>query len=118
MTGRNAAPGGQPQSGGIGVCALVERAFQYRGDITVWTHEGDSLTGYLFNRNTRVDEPFVQLFETDSGREISIPYHNIADIQFTGRDAASASVKHFEDFQRQRESSSHPDPQADRARAK
>ena len=115
MTSRDAAPGGQPQSSGVGVCDLVERAFQYRGDVTVWTHEGGAVTGYLFNRNTRVDEPFVQLFATGSGEEIVVPYRNIADIQFTGRDAASASVRHYEDFQRQRESPSRPDPPADRA---
>lgn len=115
MTSADAAPGGQPHCAAIGVWALVERAFQYRGDVTVSTHEGGSVTGFLFNRNTRVEEPFVQLFETDSGQEIVVPYHEIADIGFTGRDAASASVSHFEDFQRQRESPSRADPPADRA---
>ena len=82
---------------------LVERAFHYRGDVTIRTDNDDSLTGYLFNRNARASEPFVQLFETGSGREISIPYRNIAKVLFTGRDVAAASVKRFEAFQDRQE---------------
>lgn len=78
---------------------LIERAFQYRGDVTIQTDDGKSLTGYLFNRNTRATQPFVQLFETGTGREVSISYDNITDVLLTGRDAAAVSVRHFEVFQ-------------------
>ena len=78
---------------------LVERAFHYRGDVTIRTIDDGSLTGYLFNRDARASEPFVQLFETRTGREIRIPYRNITQLLFTGRDVAAASVKHFEAFQ-------------------
>jgi hypothetical protein len=78
---------------------LVERAFHYRGDVTIQTDNDDSLTGYLFNRDARASEPFAQLFETETGREIYIPYRDITQVLFTGRDVAAASVKHFEAFQ-------------------
>ena len=78
---------------------LVERAFHYRGDVTIRTIDDDSLTGYLFNRDARASEPFAQLFETQTGREIRIPYRNITQVLFTGRDVAAASVKHFEAYQ-------------------
>ena len=81
---------------------LIERAFQYRGDVTIRTDDGESLTGYLFNRNARAREPFVQLFETGTGREVSIPYQDITDVLLTGRDAAAVSVRHFEVFQQKR----------------
>ena len=91
------------QEGGNGIEELVERAFHYRGDVTIRTIDDDSLTGYLFNRNVRASEPFVQLFETGTGREISIPYRDITQVLFTGRDVAAASVKRFEAFQDRQE---------------
>ena len=86
-----------------GIANLVERAFHYRGDVTVWREEGGPVTGYLFNRNARAGEPFVQLFETRTGQDIRIPYKSITQLQFTGRDAASTSVRHFENFQLRQE---------------
>ena len=87
------------QEAGNGIKELVERAFHYRGDVTVRTIDDGSLTGYLFNRDTRASEPFAQLFETETGREIRVPYRDITQVLFTGRDVAAASVKHFEAFQ-------------------
>ena len=82
---------------------LIERAFQYRGDVTIQTDDGKSLTGYLFNRNARARQPFVQMFETGTGREVSIPYDDITHVLLTGRDAAAVSVRHFEVFRQKRE---------------
>ena len=80
---------------------LVERAFRYRGDVTVETSDGEPVTGYLFNRNKGCSEPFIQLFETGTGHEITVLYQDIAKIRFTGRDAAEASARRYEDFQSQ-----------------
>ncbi len=82
-----------------GVAGLVERAFQYRGDVTVHTDDGGAVTGYLFNRDTRASEPFIQLFETQTGREVSLPYRSITDVLFTGRDAAAEADQRFEALQ-------------------
>ena len=86
-----------------GVAGLVERAFHYRGDVTVHTGDGGAVTGYLFNRDARASEPFVQLFETQTGREVSLPYRSIAEVLFTGRDAAAAADQRFEALQHWRE---------------
>ena len=91
------------------VADLVERAFHYRGDVTLWTADGGAVTGYLFNRNFRAAEPFAQLFETTTGRELSIPYRNITGLELTGRDAAAASARHFEDFQQRQDGTTRPD---------
>lgn len=91
------------QESSSGVEELVERAFHYRGDVTIRTIADGSLTGYVFNRNARASEPFVQLFETQTGREVRIPYRDITQLLFTGRDAAAASVKHFEASQDRRD---------------
>ncbi len=91
---------------------LVERAFHYRGDVTIHTNDGGALTGYLFNRNGRAGEPSAQMFETQTGREVSIPYRTITDVQFTGRDTAAASAERFEAFQDRQERPSRADNQA------
>ena len=105
-------PGAASQPADTCVEELVERAFHYRGDVTVRTDDGGSLTGYLFNRNARATEPFVQLFETGTGREARIPYRTITDVKLTGRDAAAASSERFEAFQDRHERPSRADTQA------
>ena len=98
-----------------GVEELVERAFHYRGDVTIRTIADGSLTGYVFNRDARASESFAQLFETQTGREVRIPYRDIAQVLFTGRDMAAASVKHFEAFQDRREGPAQTGSRANRS---
>jgi hypothetical protein len=70
---------------------VVERAFDYRGDVTVVRRDGGELVGYLFNRNADVQEPFVQIFERDHGDLVTLPYAQIRSIRFTGRDTAAGN---------------------------
>lgn len=82
------------------VPALVERAFRFRGDVTITTADGGETTGYLYNRDATAPEPYAQLFESPGGRDVRVPYAAIAGVRFTGRDTASG--KHYESFQRRR----------------
>ena len=95
--------GATQQDDADSVAELVERAFHYRGEVTVRTDDGSAVTGYLFNRNTRAIEPFAQLFETQTGREVSVPYRSIAEVLFTGRDTAAVADKRFETLRHRRE---------------
>jgi hypothetical protein len=70
---------------------VVDRAFDYRGDVTVVLHDGRELVGYLFNRNRDAAEPFVQMFERESPDPASIPYARIRAIRFTGKDTAAGN---------------------------
>ncbi len=81
------------QADGNSVAELIERAFHYRGDVTIRRDDGSSITGYLFNRNARTNEPFAQVFETQSGREVSTPYRGITQVLFTGRDTAAPPAR-------------------------
>jgi hypothetical protein len=76
---------------GADLAYVVERAFDYRGDVTVVRRDGGELVGYLFNRNTDVAEPFVELFERNGGDRAAIPYAQISSIRFTGRDTAAGN---------------------------
>lgn|SRR5579871_3549079 len=69
----------------------LEKAFDYRGDITVSRKDGSSIEGYLFDRvaGTTLANSFVRILPKDSNQRIKIPYSEIAGLAFTGRDAAA-----------------------------
>jgi len=70
---------------------VIERAFDYRGDVTIVRGDGAELVGYLFNRNADVQEPFVQVFDRDRDELVTLPYAQIRSIRFTGRDTAAGN---------------------------
>src|SRR5882757_406617 len=75
----------------------LEKAFDYRGDVTITLKDGGSVEGYIFDR--RSDLPSladccVRLFPKDSDQKLSVAYSNIAALKFTGRDTAAG--KSFE----------------------
>lgn len=63
----------------------LEKAFDYRGDVTITLKNGSSIEGYIFDRN----HSQVRLFPKDNPTKISIEYANIAGLAFTGRDTAA-----------------------------
>ena len=75
----------------VTLAEVVDRAFDYRGDVTVLLDDGRELNGYLFNRNPDAAEPFVQMFEREGSGASSIPYARIRAIRFTGKDTAAGN---------------------------
>lgn len=67
---------------------LIERAFDYRGDVTIVCADGREITGYLYNRNGDVREPFVQIYDAAGGAH-TLPYADIRTVRFTGPDMAA-----------------------------
>ena len=67
----------------------VELAFDYRGDVTIVLKSGQSLVGYLFNRQVRGSESSLELFPSGSSLAQKICYNEIAAIAFTGEDTAT-----------------------------
>lgn len=70
--------------------AVIEKAFDYRGDITVTRKDGSQISGYLFDRRAgkTLDESVVRLMPEQGGR-VAIAYADIAGIAFSGRDTAA-----------------------------
>jgi hypothetical protein len=71
--------------------AALEKAFDYRGDITITRKDGSKVEGYLFDRRTAatLKESVVRLYPKTSNEKISISYAEIAALAFTGRDTAA-----------------------------
>ena len=72
----------------VPLAEVIERAFDYRGNVTVVRSDATELTGYLFNRDARAPVPYVQIFDAAGGGPFSIPYAVIQTIRFTGKDTA------------------------------
>jgi hypothetical protein len=70
---------------------VIERAFDYRGNVTLELHDGAELTGFLFNRNAHAREPFVQLFDAAGEGPLTLRYADIRGIRFTGKDTAAGN---------------------------
>ena len=70
---------------------VLDRAFDYRGDVTLVLADGSQVDGYLFNRNRDVAEPFVQVFAGTGGDPLTIPYARIRAVRFTGKDTAAGN---------------------------
>jgi hypothetical protein len=73
------------------VRAVIEKAFDYRGDVTITRKNGPEITGYLFDRRIgpTLATSVVRLMLAASNERPSIPYSEIAAIAFTGRDTAA-----------------------------
>ena len=67
----------------------VELAFDYRGDVTVSLKSGESISGYLFNRQVNGSDSYLEIFPSDSTEMRRIRYDQIAAIAFTGEDTAT-----------------------------
>ena len=71
--------------------AVIEKAFDYRGDVTVTRKDGSQITGYLFDRRIgkTLNDSFIRLMLATGADRPAIPYSEIAGIAFTGRDTAA-----------------------------
>jgi len=69
----------------------LEKAFDYRGDVTLTLKDNSKIEGYLFDRVTgpSLTTSFVRVLPKDSTQKLKIAYANIAALAFTGRDTAA-----------------------------
>jgi hypothetical protein len=78
--------------------AVIEKAFDYRGDVTITrknkddgkNNDGSQITGYLFDRRIgpTLESSIVRLMLA-TGERPTVSYSEIAAIAFTGRDTAA-----------------------------
>src|SRR5713101_8060856 len=69
----------------------LEKAFDYRGDITVTLKNGSKIEGYVFDRVTgpTLETSFARILFKDSNQREKIAYADITALAFTGRDTAA-----------------------------
>jgi hypothetical protein len=69
----------------------IEKAFDYRGDVTIHLKNGSVVEGYIFDRRSgpTLADSCVRLFPKSDAAKIAIAYSDIAGLAFTGRDTAA-----------------------------
>ncbi len=97
----------------------LDAAFDYRGDVTIRRKSSpEPVEGYLFDRvaGERLEECKVRILPIAGDERITIPYDDIAELTFSGRDTAAG--KSFETWMKKyvrtklagQEASIDPDP--------
>ena len=76
----------------------LEKAFDYRGDVTITTKSGEVIEAYIFNRHTgaTLAESWVQYFTPKAADKRKLSYAEVARLEFSGKDRAAG--KHWEDW--------------------
>jgi hypothetical protein len=73
----------------------LEKAFDYRGDVTITRKDGSTVEGYLYDRYSgpTLEASKVRLIPTPKQDaptvRVSISYSDVAELKFTGRDTAA-----------------------------
>jgi hypothetical protein len=69
----------------------LEKAFDYRGDVTLTLKDNSKIEGYIFDRITgpTLSTSYVRVLPKDSTQKVKISYADIAALAFTGRDTAA-----------------------------
>ena len=69
----------------------LEKAFDYRGDVTLTLKDNSKIEGYVFDRaaGNSLASSFVRVMDKETNQKQKIAYANIAALSFTGRDTAA-----------------------------
>jgi hypothetical protein len=69
----------------------LEKAFDYRGAVTLTLKDGRVVHGYVFDRRpgATLQDSAVRVIPSDERTKLTIPYAEIAALAFTGRDNAA-----------------------------
>jgi len=69
----------------------LEKAFDYRGDVTITKKDGAKVEGYIFDRvgGSTLETSYVRVLPKDSNQRQKIAYREIAALAFSGRDTAA-----------------------------
>jgi hypothetical protein len=76
----------------------LEKAFDYRGDVTLTLKSGERIEAFIFNRQTgaTLADSHVQYFTPGAPEKRTVSYAEIAGIVFSGKDRAAG--KHWENW--------------------
>jgi hypothetical protein len=72
----------------------LEKAFDYRGDVTITRKDGSTIEGYLFDRRsgTSLADSYVRIIPTNAKTKVNVSYAEIAGLVFSGRDTAAGKT--------------------------
>ena len=74
----------------------LEKAFDYRGDVTLTLKSGERIEAFIFNRlsGATLADSYLQYFTPSAPEKRKLSYAEIARLEFSGKDRTSG--KHWE----------------------
>jgi hypothetical protein len=78
--------------------AALDKAFDYRGDVTLRLADGRTIEGYVFDRRPgkTLEDSVLRVIPANNATKLSIAYADIRALEFTGKDTAAG--KSFESW--------------------
>jgi hypothetical protein len=70
---------------------VVDFAFDYRGYTTLVKTDGTEVVGYVFNRSADGAEPFLEYLDERGEGPFRLPYAELTNVKFTGKDTAAGN---------------------------
>lgn len=69
----------------------LEKAFDYRGDITLTVRDGRVIQGYVYDRRlgATLEQSLVRILPSNGSPRVSIPFSEVTRLVFSGRDTAA-----------------------------
>jgi hypothetical protein len=79
----------------------LEKAFDYRGDVTLTLKSGERIEAFIFNRQSgaTLANSYLQYFTPKAPEKRKVSYAEIARLEFSGKDRAAG--KHWEAWVKQ-----------------
>lgn len=76
----------------------LDKAFDYRGNVTVTLQDGRKLEGYVFDRHAGADlgDSYLRIIPVAERAKIKVAYADVRALEFTGKDTAAG--KSFESW--------------------
>lgn len=74
----------------------IEAAYDYRGHVTIGLKDGQSVEGFIFNRQPQ----FIEVFLKGSGDRRRYETSDLRSVALTGEDCAAG--KSFDDYQKKK----------------
>src|SRR5207302_11363202 len=74
--------------------AALEKAFDYRGDVSITLKSGEKIEGYIFDRRSgkSLVDSVVRLYPKTGNQKISVSYADIAALAYTVKDTAAGKT--------------------------
>jgi hypothetical protein len=76
----------------------LEKAVDYRGDVTLTLKSGERIEAFVFNCKSgpTLEDSYLQYFTANAPEKRKVSYAEIARMEFSGKDRAAG--KHWEDW--------------------
>lgn len=94
----------------MGLEEQIEKAYDFRGHVTIKLKDGKTVEGFIFNRQFAGPKlsraPFIEVILKGSGEKTEFDIDRLESVALTGEDFAAG--KSYEDYQKKKAAAQQP----------